>query len=775
MRLGASACLGIILGLWWPALPIEWEQLHGCCLVGAVALRLLLGQSPQQISYPMRHFPGFLCWMSLTAGLASIQRPAPQNSYGMQGNNQAKNYSAESIAPGSITVFSSGAGLGSDLLLVQIFRQDGPARFRAVVHRRLVNSAAEGSWMAHPAHSEILLSLPISQETTDGHDHGLPRVGDHLLTEAAHRQPVKGPKHPGQADLRDYYQSQGIYHEINLSRIGSYRLIHRDSGSADDLPMRNQSYKVSFGIWQSYWSQRMDLCIKDSVGRALSKALLLGWRVDLSRELQDGFRNSGTVHLLAVSGLHVLFIYQILNGIMRVLYLFTAAIRGRSGRWHEPPKWIIFIVLSSLILAYALLTGGAPSAMRAAMVVVWMNWTRIISGNRHASAALLLTGVLLVILEPMAWKDPGFQLSFGAVGGLLWIYAPLWKMAQMDQSPPGIRYPVSLIGMSLVAQAVTAPLCWYHFGQFPNYFLVANLVLVPLSSPLLITAILWTLTGNVPILGPLITWFGKFLYGITAKSTSLIGSWPAAVSFHWDFRGSDLAFSFALLGTLMMGIHRIATLNKSPARAMRFRHLIVILAIGWIIMIAYRNTRWYLEGKAAQCVAFGIPPRNCLWVQDGYGWLGSGDHKGLTDRRPLQWMRRQCQRPSHPMASVGTDSSCKLLQWKIPITFVAGLEDTFHLAPTRNGPLRLLHLYGNKPYAMTGKVDMIVLGQGARVEWSGTFTPSYLILTGGHTRQYRRFMASLCMQQGVVFCDLSQSTLPDSKLISPCSSPNWSI
>lgn len=753
IRLGAAACLGTILGVVWPDIPVGWESLHGICLVGAIAWALLMRSCPQRIAYPLRHIPGILCWMSLSAGLASLQCPSPQVSFDKRGNS-----------------------LSSDLLLLQITRQDGSARFRALVYRRLVSASAEGKWQAHPVHGDILLSLQVPEQPADHGVHQLPVIGDHLLVEASHCQPVRGPQHPGQADLRHYYQSQGMPNEINLSRAGSYKVIRRDSCSSDDWPMKDQSFMVWFGRWQSYWSQRMDRSIEDSVGRALGKALLLGWRVDLSRELQDGFRNSGTVHLLAVSGMHVLFIYQILNGIMRGLYLIAVAI-GRGNGWRcNPPKFLIFIVLSSLILAYALLTGGAPSAMRAAMVVVWMNWTRMISGNRHASAALLLTGVLLIILEPKTWQDPGFQLSFGAVGGLLWIYKPLWKLAQMDSKKPIIRYPASLIGMSLVAQAVTAPLCWYHFGQFPTYFLVANLVLVPLSSPLLITSILWTLSGNLPILGPAVAWFGKILFGITALCTSLIGNWPGAVTYHWDFRDSDLAFSLTLLGILMMDLHRMASSRKVYERALMFRRLIITLAIGCIIIIVNRNARWYREGSAAQCVAFGISSGNCLWVRDGAGWLGSGDRDGLTDRRTLQWIRRQCQRPNHPLASDPGDSSCRLLQWKVPLTMIAGLKDTFRLVPTPSGPLRLLHLFGNKHFVISDKVDIVVIGQGTRVDWSEALAPSHLILTGGHNRQYRRFMALQCLKQGIVFCDMSQSILPDSKVISPYTSlkmPLW--
>lgn len=746
LRLGLSACLGIALGEWWRGLSWAWISLHGGSLVGAIIWGMLLRWSPPPMAYPMRYLPGILCWISLTAGLAALQSPVPSDHH---------------------------ASLGSDWMLVQITRQDGPARFRAIVYRRILKTTAEEKCRGQAAFGNILLSFPGPRmPSVRSGQCPLPGVGEHLLTEAHHLQPLKGPQHPGQADLRDYYHSQGIYHEINLSRSGSYRMIPQDSCSADGNSMGDYSYKARFGRWQACWSGRMDKSIKDSVGLALSKALLLGWRVDLSQELQDGFRNSGTVHLLAVSGLHVLFIYQILDGIMRGLYLITAAISSAYRRRLEPPKYLIFIVLSSLILAYALLTGGAPSAMRAAMMVVWMNWTRIISGNRHASAALLLTGILLIILEPLAWKDPGFQLSFGAVGGLLWIYAPLRKIAPMEQSPKIIRYAASLLGMSLVAQAVTAPLCWYHFGQFPNYFLAANLVLVPLSSPLLITAIAWTLLGNMPGIGPLVVCCGEFLYGITALCTSMIGKWPGAVSYYWDFRGSDLAFSIILLGILIIGLHRIVSLSKTRARAIMFRRLIMILGIVWIIMIAYRNARWYCEGRAAYCFVFGISPGNCLWIRDGSGWLGSGDPEGLTDRRPLQWMRRQCQRPVHTIASGGTDSSCRLLQWKVPLTLVAGLKDTFRLAPTRSGPLRLLHLYGNKGFVISGKVDIVVLGQRSRIDWPDAFMPSHLILTGGQSRTYRRHLASRCLQQGIVFCDLSQSILPDSRVILPHSPPN---
>ncbi|MBM3936386.1 MAG: ComEC/Rec2 family competence protein [Sphingomonadales bacterium] len=757
IRLGASACLGIGLGLWGSWIPIGWNLLHSLSLTIAVVIGMLINGSVHGIAYQVRNLPGILCWISLTTGLGSLQGPALPEASSM----------FASPAPSGL--------LGSDLLLVQVFRQDSPTRYRAVMYRRMVNSMPDRRWHAYSMGSEILLSLPYSPQPRDAMEKSLPKVGDHLLTEATHLRSIMGPKNPGQGDLRDYYQSQGLGFELNLNQGGAYRILNQDKYRMSSVRWDDQSFKVRFGRWQSHWSHRMDLNISDSVGRALSKALLLGWRVDLSQELQDGFRNSGTVHLLAVSGMHVLFIYKILQWIMRGLYLILVAFQRQSGLVHKPPKWLIFIVLSSLILAYALLTGGAPSAMRAAMVVIWMDWSAMLYGNRNASSALLLIAILLIIIEPFSWKDPGFQLSFGAVGGLLWLYAPLWKLARMDQRALAIRYPASLVGMSLVTQVVTAPLCWFHFGQFPNYFLLANLVLVPLSSPLLILAIVWTLVGSSLFVGKVLAWFGEFLFGIAAQWTSTIGNWPEAVSYHWDFNGSDLALSFTMLGILMMGLHCGTSFRKSHKRRKMFHQLAVILWCGWMLGIAHRNVRWFQEGMTPECVVFGLSSGNCLVVRDGSGLLWSGDRSGLTDRRPVQWIRRKSRLSDHPMAFTDTGPSCRLLQWNMSVTLIAGVKDTFKLRPTRSGPLRLLHAYGNKHFRLNQKVDIIVLGPLTRMQWPKSQSPSHLILTGGHSQEYRRFIASLCLRQGIVFCDLNHSILPDYKVISPYPLPNWSL
>jgi len=765
LRLGASACLGIGLVAWWPWISAGLGVIQGLSLLAAIVLELIWRGCGHRLAYQWRWLPGLLCWISLSTGLASLQRPS------LSSTIQAEGLPLPSV----LSRDPPTDHLGSDLLLIQIHRRDGPRKYRAIVYQRLKYLKADQKWRGYPYHHPILLCLPFAHQPGDESGNISLEPGNHLIIEAAHLQAIRGPIHPGQADLRDYYQSQGLQLEINLSHGGSYRVIHQDLCQNQGEYRRDRSLKVKFGRWQSYWSQRMDQNISDSVGRGLSKALGLGWRVDLSQELQDGFRNSGTVHLLAVSGMHVLFIFQILQGLIRGLYLMLTAILPQSGKRHDLPKWLIFIVLSSLILGYALLTGGAPSAMRAAMVVIWMNLTTVLSGNRHASSALVLIAVLLIILEPSSWKDPGFQLSFGAVGGLLWIYTPLWKLTRMDQRGLAIRYPASLAGMSLIAQAVTAPLCWFHFGQFPNYFLLANLFLVPLSSPLLIVAIAWTLIGSSSILGCALAWFGQFLFGITALITKSIGSWPGAVTYHLDFRKSDLMLVFSMLGLLTLGLFKIIRLSKSQDRRGIFRYVALSLILVWILLLVNRNARWFQEDQAPQCLVFGLRSGNCLVVRDELGWLWSGDRVGLSDRRTKEWIHKQHKRPDHPLATLDTTLRCRLLQWNKSLTLITGIKDTFNLVACHGGTLQLVHLFGPQAVQLTRKVDAVVLGSRSRVEWPLSQPPTCLIMVGSHSHQYRRLIASQCLHQGIIFRDLSQSNLPDSKVNSPYPTPNSTL
>ncbi len=225
--------------------------------------------------------------------------------------------------------------------------------------------------------------------------------------------------------------------------------------------------------------------------RALLEALLLGYTRGLDPETRATFQLTGAAHILAVSGLHV-----------GLVLTFSLWILGRvlpPGRDRHP---LITGLMLALVWFYGLLTGASPSAMRAVIMGSLALIARSAYLRYDALNALGVASFLQLLLEPSLLKHAGFGLSYLAVLGILAWYSPLRRFLQaLDKVPRLGVYLRDLLSISLAAQAGTLGLSWALFGQFPVYFLLANLVAVPLSSLLAQLGLVWLAVIPIPLLG----------------------------------------------------------------------------------------------------------------------------------------------------------------------------------------------------------------------------------------------------------------------------------
>ncbi|MBL0342014.1 MAG: ComEC/Rec2 family competence protein [Bacteroidetes bacterium] len=191
--------------------------------------------------------------------------------------------------------------------------------------------------------------------------------------------------------------------------------------------------------------------------------------------------------MLCVSGMHVGLIYAILAWSLSFM---------EKKRLLRNIRYILLIIL---IWLYALLTGYTPSVVRAAGMI-----TFVIAGkwmNREANIYNLLCSscLLLFALDPFLLMSAGFQLSFLAVCGIVFIHRlilPLWE------PPNRILFRIwELISISIAAQITTFPLSLFLFHQFPNYFLLGNLVIIPLSTLVMYSGLIFLVTDWIPYLG----------------------------------------------------------------------------------------------------------------------------------------------------------------------------------------------------------------------------------------------------------------------------------
>lgn len=285
------------------------------------------------------------------------------------------------------------------------------------------------------------------------------RYGDQLVFHGE-IQPLPRALNPRQFDFGAYLAEQGFSGTVYLPS-GRWT-----KGERGGMP-----------LWRTLMDLRLHLLriiqnwpVSEAT-RAVSQALLLGYRAALEDELRQSFAQAGTMHVLAVSGLHVGILYLVLRYLLFWLY------RLPGGRWWQP------LIITSLLWGYTVLAGFAPSVVRAVVMFSFVALGRCF--NRYTSVynALLASAILLLLFHPRYLFQVGFQLSYAAVLAIVWVqpmlHRPLitrWKL---------LNLPLALLTVSITAQIGTAPLALHYFGQFPGLFWLANLWVVPLISLLM--------------------------------------------------------------------------------------------------------------------------------------------------------------------------------------------------------------------------------------------------------------------------------------------------
>lgn len=223
---------------------------------------------------------------------------------------------------------------------------------------------------------------------------------------------------------------------------------------------------------------------------AVLAALTLGNKSYLTPELKSRFANSGAMHVLAVSGLHVGIIYLIL------LFLFKPVANSKKLK----PFKITLIIL--LLWAYAFITGLSPSVLRSAtmfsLILIGQNLNR----KTNIYNTLAFSAFLLMLIDPTILYKAGFQLSYAAVTSIVFFQPKIASLLKTEHRMlKGIR---DLLAVSIAAQIGTFPLSIYYFHQFPVYFWLSNFVVIPAATLLLYLSFLFFLCSPIRAVSHLI-------------------------------------------------------------------------------------------------------------------------------------------------------------------------------------------------------------------------------------------------------------------------------
>ena len=211
----------------------------------------------------------------------------------------------------------------------------------------------------------------------------------------------------------------------------------------------------------------------------LLRALLTGQRNGLARETVAAFRNAGASHILALSGLHLGIIYLLLSKLLVIL---------GNGRIASVIRSILIVVASAF---YAFMTGAAPAIVRALLFITINEIMRHSPARRKSPLAVWCCALIVqLVISPWVIRSVGFQLSYLAMLGIFLVFP--WLDGFYPKDGRGwnpVRWVWSSMALSLSCQLFTAPLVWLRFHTFPKYFLLTNLLALPLTSLLMFAAV----------------------------------------------------------------------------------------------------------------------------------------------------------------------------------------------------------------------------------------------------------------------------------------------
>lgn len=308
---------------------------------------------------------------------------------------------------------------------------------------------------------------------------------------------------------------------ISLAILVSYCSDRLVSSSSDPAYI----YQIAAGIQRSLVESFDRLRLSEEEKSVLA-TLTLGYRQTMNWEMRTRFSLTGVSHILSVSGFHVAILCGALSWGCSLL-----------PKWGVG-RWIRYALLITSLWAFAFITGLAPSATRAAIMLSLYLTGRVLRRGGDGYNTLAASAFCMLAYNPFYLFDIGFQLSYLAVLFILLLAPRLKNLLEIRN--PLLGAPWGWITVSVAAQAGTALLCGYYFGQFPLLFLFTNIPVTILASCLIPGALLWlALPAWIP-------GYGLIQAGIESLTRSMV----SVVEKFSEISGAVISFHLSILEML---------------------------------------------------------------------------------------------------------------------------------------------------------------------------------------------------------------------------------
>jgi competence protein ComEC len=442
-----------------------------------------------------------------------------------------------------------------------------------------------------PCEGKLLLYF-----SKDSFKHEL-KYGDRILI---HKdlQLIKNSGNPGAFNYQRYAAFHQTFHNVFLKEKDWKKL----QDKSENTSRLQQLIFTARDHVLSVLSKRIEAG-KDELG--IAEALLIGYTNDLDKDLVQAYSNTGVVHIIAISGMHLGLIY-----VMLVWLFAKIPVIKRS-------KLLQVILILSCLWLFSLITGAAASVLRSAVMFTFIAIGKNFFKHTSIYNSLAASAFVMLCYNPYFLWDVGFQLSYLAVVGIIAFQRPIYNCFYIKNK--WFNKVWQLMAISLAAQLLTFPVCIYYFHQFPNLFLITNIIAVPLSGIILYAEIALIALSWIPFLAGYI---GKLVSALVWMMNKII-LWINELSFAvWDKIPATVLSTWLLYAAVVGLSTWLVSKNK--------KYLQPALACFFVFILLHAYYRWQTLNQQ-KIIVYNVPRYQAIDFVNGTNYQFVGDSILLED------------------------------------------------------------------------------------------------------------------------------------------------
>lgn len=399
--------------------------------------------------------------------------------------------------------------------------------------------------------------------------------GDELIIQCEFKE-IPPPQNPGEFNYKRFLAFHNVYKQayVTSEKFVNTGINSGNSIIRESVHLRNKLLKIM-----------TDNNIKGNEF-AVGSALLLGFEDKLDADIISAYSSTGALHVLSVSGLHVAIVYFIFNWLL----FFLDKIKNGNI--------IKAFILILLLWFYAALTGLSPSVLRAATMFSFIIIGKAYNHYTNIYNTLAASAFFLLAIDPYLIMQVGFQLSYLAVIGIVYIQPKLYNLFEVNNWLLDQIWTITSV--SIAAQIATFPLGLHYFHQFPNYFLLSNLVVIPISTAIVYMGIALFVFSKITFLVTYIAMAFNWCVLFLNQSVIVIEKWPYSL-----LQGISISVfeTWLLYGVIIVFLYYFIS--------RKFSHLVFVLSCCILIFIS-QIVEQHEQFNQKKLIIYNVPKTSAI-------------------------------------------------------------------------------------------------------------------------------------------------------------------